>query len=99
MSYFEYMEMALDAAEENRVEKTVAIIKPDAVRMGGEVIGVILTRAAAAGLHPVTMWMGELSRSTWEEFYAEHRERDFFAELIGFMTTGPSVFTHSCNQR
>lgn len=88
--------MAFDSMyeEEDRVtedSETVAIIKPDAVRMGGGVIGRILMHAATADLHPVVMKMGVFTRPTWEEFYAEHRERDFYPELINFMCSGSSV--------
>lgn len=93
MSVFEYMAEAWENHGEQQMEqKTLAIIKPDAVRMGGEVVGRILVRAAAGGLHPVAMWMGELPRSTWETLYEEHRERSFFEELVAFMCSGPSVY-------
>ena len=89
------MEMAFDAMEDcvpEEMEETIAIIKPDGVRQGGKVIGDILAMAADADLHPRSIWMGELAREVWEKFYAEHAEREFFGELVDFMSSGPSIF-------
>lgn len=71
-------------------ERTFAIIKPDAVRKG--VIGPILDMAYRANLIPHRMVMTEMPFVFWKSFYAEHRERDFFGELVDFMSSGPSVF-------
>ncbi|MYJ53536.1 MAG: nucleoside-diphosphate kinase [Nitrospira sp. SB0672_bin_25] len=71
------------------VERTLAIIKPDAVKK--QVIGDVIQRYEAAGLHPIAMKMMHLSQSTAEGFYAVHRERPFFHELTAFMSSGPSV--------
>lgn len=72
---------------------TLAIIKPDAVRQGGRCIGDIIQCAATvAGLHPIEIQMGEVSAETWQEFYAEHKGKPFWDELIRFMTSGPSIF-------
>ena len=69
------------------VERTLSIIKPDAVAK--DVIGEIYSRFEQAGLKIIAARMKLLSRSDAEEFYAVHRERPFFADLVNFMTSGP----------
>ncbi len=69
------------------VERTLSIVKPDAVAKN--VIGEIYSRFESAGLKIVAARMKHLSRSDAEEFYAVHRERPFFADLVEFMTSGP----------
>jgi nucleoside-diphosphate kinase len=69
------------------VERTLSIIKPDAVAKN--VIGQINARFEAAGLRIVAARMMQLSRAQAEGFYAVHRERPFFMDLVAFMTTGP----------
>jgi nucleoside-diphosphate kinase len=69
------------------IERTLSIIKPDAVRKN--LIGKILTRFEAAGLRIVAARMMQLSRAEAEAFYAVHRERPFFRDLVEFMTSGP----------
>ena len=69
------------------VERTLSIIKPDAV--GKNVIGQIYTRFEQAGLRIVAARMKQLSRADAEGFYAVHRERPFFGDLVDFMTSGP----------
>ena len=73
------------------VERTLSIIKPDAV--ANNVIGQILTRFEGAGLKVVAARMLQLSRRDAEGFYAVHRERPFFKDLVDFMTSGP-VLVH-----
>ena len=69
------------------IERTLSIIKPDAVRKN--LIGKILARFEAAGLRIVAARMMHLSRTEAEAFYAVHRERPFFRDLVEFMTSGP----------
>ena len=69
------------------VERTLSIIKPDAV--ANNVIGQILARFEKAGLKIVAARMVQLSRRDAEGFYAVHRERPFFKDLVEFMTGGP----------
>ena len=69
------------------VERTLSIIKPDAVARN--VIGRINSRFEQAGLKIVAARMMWLSRQQAEGFYAVHRERPFFKDLVEFMTSGP----------
>ncbi|MDO8862120.1 nucleoside-diphosphate kinase [Haliea sp. E1-2-M8] len=69
------------------VERTLSIIKPDAVAKN--VIGQIYSRFEGAGLEVVAAKMLRLSEDLAGGFYAEHRERPFFPALIEFMTSGP----------
>ncbi len=69
------------------VERTFSIVKPDAVAKN--VIGQILTRFEAAGLKVIAARMMHLSRAQAEGFYAVHRERPFFKDLVDFMISGP----------
>lgn len=69
------------------VERTLSIIKPDAVAKN--VIGKIYSRFEAAGLKVVAARMVYLSRREAEGFYAVHKERPFFKDLVDFMTSGP----------
>ena len=71
------------------VERTLSIIKPDGVEKG--VIGQVVSRFEKAGLKPVAMRMVHLSKGEAEGFYAVHRARPFFADLVKFMTSGPAV--------
>ncbi|MDW5376510.1 nucleoside-diphosphate kinase [Halomonas sp. HP20-15] len=68
-------------------QRTLSIIKPDAVAKN--VIGEIVSRFEKAGLKIVAAKMLQLSQEQAEGFYAEHKERGFFGELVGFMTSGP----------
>lgn len=69
------------------IETTLSILKPDAVRKNA--IGQILSRFEGAGLEIVAARMMHLSRRQAEAFYAVHRERPFFGDLVDFMTSGP----------
>ena len=69
------------------VERTLSIIKPDAVAKN--VIGRIYTRFEEAGLRIIAAQMRQLSDAEAEGFYAVHRERPFFRDLVKFMTSGP----------
>lgn len=69
------------------VERTLSIIKPDAVAKN--VIGQIYARFEAAGLKIIAARMMQLSRTEAETFYAVHRGRPFFNDLVEFMTSGP----------
>jgi len=69
------------------LERTISIIKPDAVAKN--VIGQIYSRFEGAGLKVVAAKMKQLSRQEAEGFYAVHRERPFFNALVEFMVSGP----------
>ncbi|MGD8644344.1 MAG: nucleoside-diphosphate kinase [Chromatiales bacterium] len=71
------------------VQRTLSIIKPDAVAKN--VIGQIYARFEQAGLRIVAARMLRLSREQAEGFYAVHKERPFFKDLVEFMTSGPVV--------
>ena len=71
------------------VEQTLSIIKPDAVAKN--VTGQINARFEAAGLQIVGQKMLRLSDDVAGGFYAEHKDRPFYADLVGFMTSGPVV--------
>ncbi|XOZ34352.1 nucleoside-diphosphate kinase [Halomonadaceae bacterium KBTZ08] len=70
-------------------ERTLSIIKPDAVSRN--LIGEIESRFENAGLRIVAARMIHMTQEQAEGFYAEHRERSFFPDLVGFMTSGPVI--------
>ena len=69
--------------------KTLTMIKPDAVRNGH--IGAILNQITEAGFQISAMKLTQLSLADAEAFYSVHKERPFFGELVEFMTSGPIV--------
>jgi nucleoside-diphosphate kinase len=71
------------------IERTLSIIKPDGLEKG--IIGKIITRFEQAGLKPVAMRLQHLSQKDAEGFYAVHKARPFFRDLVTFMTSGPVV--------
>jgi nucleoside-diphosphate kinase len=71
------------------IERTLSILKPDALQKG--VIGQIVARFESKGLKPVAMKMTQLTEAEAGGFYAVHRERPFFKDLVQFMTSGPVV--------
>ncbi|MEX1827508.1 nucleoside-diphosphate kinase [Luteibacter yeojuensis] len=71
------------------LERTLSIIKPDAVKKN--VIGEIVARFEKAGLKVVAQRMQQLSQAEAEGFYAVHKERPFFKALVEFMISGPVV--------
>lgn len=71
------------------IEKTFSILKPDALQSG--VVGKILSVFEQAGLKPVAMKMVQLTQQEAEGFYAVHRERPFFKDLVKYMTSGPVI--------
>ena len=71
------------------MERTLLILKPDAVQRG--LIGRILARFEAKGLRLVALKMVRLDRAAAERLYAPHKGKDFFEPLVRFVTSGPSV--------
>jgi nucleoside-diphosphate kinase len=70
-------------------ERTLAIIKPDAVKK--HVMGDIINRYEKAGLNPVAMRLMHMSKPTAQGFYAVHKARPFFDSLCTFMSSGPCL--------
>ena len=73
------------------IERTLSIIKPDAVAKN--VVGQIYARFEASGLKIVAARMAHLSRGEAEQFYAVHKERPFFKDLVEFMISGPVMIS------
>jgi nucleoside-diphosphate kinase len=70
-------------------ERTLSIIKPDGVEKG--IIGRVISRFESQGLKPIAVKMKLLSKTEAEGFYAVHKARPFFNDLVKFMTSGPVV--------
>ena len=70
-------------------ERTLSIIKPDGVEKG--VIGRVISRFETAGLKPIAIRLARLSQAEAEGFYAVHKARPFFGDLVKSMTSGPVV--------
>jgi nucleoside-diphosphate kinase len=71
------------------VERTLSIIKPDAVARGA--VGAILATFEKAGLRPIALKMIQLTEQQAKGFYAVHKARPFYGDLVKFMTSGPVV--------
>lgn len=71
------------------IERTLSILKPDALEKG--VIGKIISRFEENGLTPIAIRLQHLSQREAEGFYAVHKERPFFKDLVNFMISGPVV--------
>lgn len=71
------------------VERTLSIVKPDAVAKGA--VGAILATFEKAGLRPIALKMIHLTEAHARGFYAVHKERPFYGSLVKFMTSGPIV--------
>lgn len=71
------------------IERTLSILKPDALEKG--IIGKIISRFETNGLKPIAIRLQHLSKQEAEGFYAVHKERPFFKDLVSFMTSGPVV--------
>lgn len=71
------------------LESTLLIVKPDGVARG--LVGEVLRRAEAKGLRIADLRKMTIDRSLAEEHYGEHRDKSFFGELVGFITSGPVV--------
>ena len=72
-------------------ERTLFIVKPDAVRRN--LIGRILAHVEAAGFLVAEARLGTITRADAEEFYAEHKGKGFFGDLLDYMTSGPVLLT------
>lgn len=71
------------------IERTLSIIKPDGLEKG--VIGKVISRFEEKGLKPIAIRLQHLSQSQAEGFYAVHKARPFFKDLVSFMVSGPVV--------
>ncbi|NOZ82496.1 MAG: nucleoside-diphosphate kinase [Euryarchaeota archaeon] len=71
------------------MERTLLIVKPDGVMRG--LVGEVISRVERRGLKLVAMKMVQVSRELAERHYAEHREKPFFEQLVGYITSAPVV--------
>ena len=78
------------------IERTLSILKPDALQSG--VVGKIISKFEEAGLKPVAMKMLRLTQEEAEGFYAVHRERPFYRDLVTYMISG-SVYVAALKRR
>ncbi len=76
------------------VEQTYMMIKPEIVAAEQQAVGAILELVQRSGFRIRNLAMRRLDRETVEEFYAVHRERPFFADLVAYITSGPVVCVH-----
>lgn len=72
-----------------RTDRTFTMLKPDSVEKGN--IGAIIEKITAAGFRIVAMKLTQMTTADAQEFYAIHKERPFFGELVSYMTRGPIV--------
>ena len=72
---------------DEQIERTLIIVKPDGVQRG--LIGEVISRFEAAGFAVVGLRCESLTADAASEFYAEHREKDFYEPLVAYMTSGP----------
>jgi nucleoside-diphosphate kinase len=70
-------------------ERTLVLVKPDGVSRG--LVGEVLSRIERKGLRLAALELRDVQRSVAEEHYAEHRDKPFYGELLGFITSGPVV--------
>ncbi len=74
---------------QTQIEKTLIVVKPDATARG--LVGEIISRFEKRGLKPLDIRMQTVSRAKAEQFYAVHKEKPFFGELVSFISSGPTV--------
>src|SRR3546814_19355219 len=79
------------------VERTLSILKPDVIAKN--VVGQVVARIESAGLKVIASRMTHLTQTEAEGFYAVHRERPFFGDLVKFMISGPEIGSASCRER
>lgn len=72
-----------------RTDRTFTMLKPDSVEKGH--VGAIIEKITAAGFRIVAMKLTQMTKADAKEFYAIHKERPFFGELVEYMTRGPIV--------
>jgi nucleoside-diphosphate kinase len=73
------------------MQQTYFMIKPEIVAAGDQKIGAILAMVNAAGFRIVDLALRSLDRATVEEFYTEHRDKPFFADLVAYIVSGPVI--------
>ncbi len=73
------------------MQQTYFMIKPEIVAAGDQKIGAILAMVNAAGFRIVDLALRSLDRAPVEEFYTEHRDKPFFADLVAYIVSGPVI--------